>query len=75
MEFHEIGSCMTPEGVTPVGRVRSLTGVLQLAGALLLLWLLLLSGEIMEDTARFSRTLVGVRSKLKARFTCKMVFA
>ena len=28
-------------------------------------------GEIMEDTARFNRLLVGVLLKLNARFTCK----
>ncbi len=56
--------CITLDGVV---RTRSLTGVLLLfCGG----WrVLLLSGEIIDETARFKRWLVGVRSKLKARLT------
>ena len=66
--------CIPPEGVTVTPavptRVRSLMGLPMWA-----LLLLLLSGEIMDETARFSLTLVGVRSKLKARFTWKIYLA
>ena len=71
--------CIPPEGVTVTPavptRVRSLMGVLQLGLPMWALLLLLLSGEIMDETARFSLTLVGVRSKLKARFTWKIYLA
>jgi hypothetical protein len=60
---------MTLDGVAPACTC-SLIGVLQLLWATLLL-----SGEIIDETARFSRTLVGVRSKLNARFTCNMFLA